>query len=102
MPDLARARGQIIAAGPASDAAKAEIDLRQAVAGARAEGLLGWEVQGATALASFLDSQGRGNEGAGLLAEVLGRCEEGEGLPFMEDARQTLARMAGRASVTGD
>jgi predicted ATPase/DNA-binding winged helix-turn-helix (wHTH) protein len=77
-PELQRARGVLIRqAGGPKCRAKAEAAFQAALAQARVQGALAWELRIATNLAELWRDTGRAAAGADLLGSVLGRFTEG-------------------------
>jgi predicted ATPase len=77
LPDLLRARGEILMAQPKMDVAAAEADLTRAIDAARKQSALSWELKAALPLARLLQTQGRGEEAHSLLDEIYKRFTEG-------------------------
>ncbi len=73
---------------------------RQALAQAKRDGALAWELRIATGMARAGAAAGEGRHAAMLLDDVLGRVTEGDATPDVRDARaacQALERNGGRA-----
>lgn len=83
VPDLHRARGQIIAFGAAPDPATAERHFRLAIDAARGQLARGWELRAVSSLARLLLEQGRKREAISLLEGTIDEFEEGFDLPIM-------------------
>jgi hypothetical protein len=75
------------------DADGAAASLREAIAVARRQGALWFELQAATDLARQLGESGRREEGQRLLADVLGRTDEGADTNPVIRARMLLAEL---------
>ena len=93
LPDLFRARGEILLAQPQPDAAAAEEALRQSLKHAHAQSALAWELRGAIPLARLWRSQARDDEARDLLAGLLRRFAEGTDTVDLRAASQLLERL---------
>jgi class 3 adenylate cyclase/predicted ATPase len=101
--DLHRLRGELLAAGAEPRLLEAEACFRRALAVAREQGALMWELRAATSLARSLarslgerpvgDQGGRRREIRDLLASVLGRFTEGFDAPDLRDARAVMEEL---------
>jgi predicted ATPase len=79
------------------DRASAEAGLRKALAVARGQNALSWQLRIATDLSKLLADDGKSDEAQHLLREIYGRFEEGFDTPDLRDARalmNTLSRHA--------
>lgn len=77
LPDLLRARGEILLMAPDPDIAAAERSFLDAIELAREQFALGWELKAAIALARLWARDGRIGHARDLLGEVLSRFTEG-------------------------
>lgn len=96
LPDLHRARGQILALGGLSDPETAEHHLRRSIVYAREQSSLGWELRTGSSLARLLLNLGRRAEAAALLEQILGAFSEGFDQPNMRSAAALLAQIKAR------
>jgi predicted ATPase/DNA-binding winged helix-turn-helix (wHTH) protein len=83
IPDLHRARGEILLRLPSPDVEGAEREFRRAIEEARVQEIYGWEARAALGFARLLISLGRGDEALLVLDDALARIEEGYGQPVM-------------------
>jgi predicted ATPase len=98
--DLHRLRGELLAAGPEPRLSEAEACFRRALAIAREQGALMWELRAATSLARSvargLGKRHVGNQGVkrreirDLLASVFGRFTEGFDAPDLRAAKAVM------------
>ncbi len=95
LAELLRIKGELILlqSKPAA-AAAAEDHFRQALALARRQGALSWELRAATSLARLWRDQGRSTEGMALLQPVYGRFTEGFETADLRAARALLDALA--------
>jgi predicted ATPase len=93
LPNLLRARGEILLAQPQPDAAAAEDALRQSLKHAHAQSALAWELRVAIPLARLWQSQARDDEARDLLAGLLRRFTEGTDTADLLAATQLLERL---------
>ena len=78
MAELVRVKGELLLLQSAPGAAP-EDHFRQAIAGARQQGALSWELRAATSLARLLRNQGRPTDAAVCLRPIYDRFTEGFG-----------------------
>lgn len=90
LAELLRIKGQIFAAGPASDPPRAEALFLQSLDLARANGVLAWELRTATSLACFWRAQLRFEHAIELLDSVLAKFTEGFGCSDFVTAKRVL------------
>lgn len=87
-PEILRIEGELLLAGSAPDLAGAEHSLRRALACARRQDALSWELRAAHSLARLYRNDGRDGDGRLLLTEVLDRYTEGfDSADYREAAR---------------
>lgn len=91
LPDMLRARGEIIAKGPVPDLDQAEHRLRQAVADARYQSAKGFELRAAISLARLVLASGRADDAATIIGSTISGFEEGLDQPIMRSAYRLLA-----------
>jgi class 3 adenylate cyclase/predicted ATPase len=92
--DLHRLRGELLAAGPEPRLLEAEACCRRALAIAREQGALMWELRAATSLARVSrDQRERRREIRDLLASVFGRFTEGFDAPDLRDAKAVMEEL---------
>jgi DNA-binding winged helix-turn-helix (wHTH) protein/tetratricopeptide (TPR) repeat protein len=91
--ELHRARARLSSAAGRDD--DAEVALQQAIAVARAQGALLYELRAVEDLARLWDGCGRRDEARTLLAPMVERFPDGADVPHVEAARRTLAMLAG-------
>jgi predicted ATPase/DNA-binding winged helix-turn-helix (wHTH) protein len=92
LPELHRVRAGLRAGlGAVQDA---EADFRTAIAIARTQGALGWELRAATGLARL--HAGDASDSRRLLGEALARYEEGFDTPDLQEAARELERLGAR------
>jgi predicted ATPase/DNA-binding winged helix-turn-helix (wHTH) protein len=90
-PELLRLKGELFLLQSAPAAAETVESLfRQALATARLQGALSWELRAATSLARLLRSQGRPAEAVACLQPIYERFTEGFGTADLSAARQVL------------
>jgi len=93
LPELLRIKGEIILlAGGAGAERAAEEEFQQAMAVAREQGALSWELRIATSLAGLRIARGDGASAKAILEPVMGRFSEGFGT---RDFREALALTKG-------
>lgn len=90
LPDLLRARGEILLALPRPDRPEAEAALLRAIAYARRQSALSWELKAALPLSRLWVEDGRGGEARSLLEPLLGRFTEGFDAPDLLAAGRLL------------
>jgi DNA-binding winged helix-turn-helix (wHTH) protein/predicted ATPase len=98
-PEVHRMRGRLLLARSPAEGPAAESSFRAAVAEARAQGAVSFEVRAATDLARLYVSDQRSSQGRELLVPLLARIAEGSGLPDLNDARQVLESCAAGARL---
>jgi len=76
-PEIFRIQGEILAAMPQADLVQAEDSLWRALACARRQHAIAWELRATTTLAELLARQERQHEAERLLGDVMGRIGEG-------------------------
>jgi tetratricopeptide (TPR) repeat protein len=92
-PELHRVRGEILASresGHLRSEGKAEASFRSALALARQQRARSLELRAAVSLATFLDKQGRSDEGRPVVREVYASFTEGFETPDLRIARALL------------
>ena len=90
VPELLRKRGEVSLLADAAVSATAEEHFREALAMARGQGALAWELRIATSLAGLWHRQRRSREARSLLAPVYRRFTEGFGTADLTTARALL------------
>lgn len=90
MPDLLRAKGEILLAQTRPDSAAAEAALRRAIDVARAQSALSWELNAAISLARMWISQGKSPDAHAMIAEIYPRFTEGFDTRELRIARELL------------
>jgi predicted ATPase/DNA-binding winged helix-turn-helix (wHTH) protein len=93
LPDLLRARGEILLAQPAPDIPAAEACLLRAIDCARKQSALSWELRAALPLAQLWLEQGRGDEASAMLLGIYQRFPEGFDTRDLVAARHLLGRL---------
>jgi class 3 adenylate cyclase/tetratricopeptide (TPR) repeat protein len=93
--EILRLKGWILA--ECGEVPAAEASLRGALAVARAQGALSWELRAATSLARLLDQTGKRAEACALLAPIYARFEEGFGTRDLMAARDLIAQLQSTA-----
>jgi predicted ATPase/DNA-binding winged helix-turn-helix (wHTH) protein len=96
MPDLLRARAEILLAGPQPDVSAAEASLVRSLEWAREQSALGWELRAAIQLARLWAQHGNYDRARDLLADVYERFAEGFETADMKIARRLLAELQAR------
>jgi predicted ATPase len=96
LPELLRIKGDVLLAEGADDqpGQPSEHFLERALAIAREQGALLWELKAATRLARLRHVQSRGMEARELLAPIYARFTEGFQTPDLSAARQLLGQLA--------
>jgi predicted ATPase len=89
-PELLRLRAEMLLARDGQDAHTAEQCLQAAIALARTQQAIFWELRSATALARLWRRLGRGVEANDVLAPVYSRFTEGLNTPDLQDAKKLL------------
>jgi predicted ATPase/DNA-binding winged helix-turn-helix (wHTH) protein len=89
-PELLRVRAAIRLSMPSTDEVLAEGDLMRALAEARRQGALAWELRAALTLAGLRARQGRRQEGRDLVSSVYARFSEGLDMPDLRAARELV------------
>lgn len=90
MPDMLRARGEVLILNGSPKFPQAEESFRQSLELARAQGALGYELRTAVSLARLWLQQGRRNESRDLLAPIYARFSEGFDTHWLTAARELL------------
>jgi predicted ATPase len=90
--ELYRLRGEALLAG-AGTVSEAEAALQQAIAVARRQNAMSWELRAATSLARLRRQQGRPQEAVALLAPILGWFTEGFDTADLKDAKALLDKL---------
>ncbi len=91
MPNLLRARAEILLAGPEPDEAAAEELLVRSLEWAREQSALGWELRSAITLARLWARRGHADRAREMLAGVYQRFDEGFETADLKTARRLLA-----------
>ena len=94
MAELLRIKGQILATMPQRDLISAANCLMQALAVAREQSALAWELRSATALALLLSGSGQRDQAHDTLAPVYDRFKEGFETADLRIARQLIHDLA--------
>jgi predicted ATPase/DNA-binding winged helix-turn-helix (wHTH) protein len=90
-PDLLRARGEILSAGPQANLAAAEKAFVQSLDRARKQSALGWELPAALPLARIWIRQGHIERARALLADICARFVDGDCCKDLRTAARLLA-----------
>ncbi|WP_445221321.1 ATP-binding protein [Bradyrhizobium sp. Pa8] len=98
MPDMMRARAEVLMRKPCPDFLQAERNLVQSLDLARHQEALGYELRTAISLARLWQRQGRRREAQDILAPIYGRFTEGFGTRPLKMARELLAELASQPS----
>ncbi len=93
VPEFLRIRGQLLAQAGTGAPGEAEGLMVQAIAMAREQGALSWELRAATSLAGLWQAEGRGPEALALLAAVYARFTEGHETADLKRAAALLAAL---------
>ncbi len=93
MPDLLRARADILLVGPQPDVATAEASLVASLEWSRQQSALGWELRAATQLARLWARQGHADRARNLIAGVYQRFTEGFETADLKIAARLLAEL---------
>ena len=93
MPDMMRARAEVLMCGSNPDFPQAERSLKQSLELARCQGTLGYELRTAISLARLWLRQGRHEEALGMLAPIHGRFTEGFHTPGLRAASELLVEL---------
>ncbi len=91
MPNLLRARAEILLAGPRPDGAAAEESLLRSLELAREQSALGWELRAAIPLARLWARHGHADRARDMLAGIYQRFDEGFETADLKTARRLLA-----------
>jgi predicted ATPase/DNA-binding winged helix-turn-helix (wHTH) protein len=94
LPELLRARGEILSSLPRPDFAAAEESLSQSVLFAREQSALGWELKGAIPLARMWNAHGQADKARATLDSIYQRFTERSGSVDLVTARRLLDDMA--------
>lgn len=97
--DLRRLLGELIWRQQPGAAAAAEAELLRALAFARRQHTLGFELRSACALARLWQAGARAHEGHQLLGAVLARCQEGQDTHDLRQARALLQTLEPKATA---
>lgn len=89
VPELKRVLGEILC--DKGDRDRAQVLVQEAVASAREQGALGWELRAATSRARLLLDAGRPQEARTVLADTYGRVKEGFASRDVTEARRLLS-----------
>lgn len=92
-PELLRLKGSIYLTMPKPRGKDAETCFKQALELSRKQGARFWELRTATDLAALWSSQGRSKEAKALLLPVIEQFAEGQDMPDLKVAKQTLASL---------
>jgi predicted ATPase/DNA-binding winged helix-turn-helix (wHTH) protein len=90
LPELLRVQGEILLSRSPDDAAEAESALTRAMALARDQSALSWELRAALPLANLWRTQGRASDAGVMLAAIVGRFTEGFATRDLVAARALL------------
>jgi predicted ATPase len=93
MPDMMRARAEVLTRRSKPDFLQAERSLKQSLELARRQGTLGYELRTAISLARLWLRQGRREEARDMLAPIYGRFTEGFHTRGLTAARELLAEL---------
>jgi predicted ATPase/DNA-binding winged helix-turn-helix (wHTH) protein len=93
MPDMLRARGEVLISMKGADLAQAENCFRQSLDLAWRQGALGFELRSAVSFAKLRIRQGRHDEARGLISPVYARFTEGFNSSGLMAARELCAGM---------
>jgi predicted ATPase len=88
--EVHRVAGEIALMGPQPDASKAEAHFARAIAIARKQKAMSWELRATTSLARLWQAQGRCSEAHDRLAPVYGWFTEGFDTVDLKDAKALL------------
>jgi predicted ATPase len=91
-PELLRVRAEILISIPCIDEVLAEAAITRALAEARRQGAVAWELRAALTFARLRAEQGRGQEGRELLSSVFARFTEGFETRDLQAAGKFLQR----------
>lgn len=94
LPNLLRARGEILLAYSRADSADAEDALTRSIDVARKQSALGWELKAAIPLSRVLEEQGRRDQALPILEGIYRRFTEGFRTRDLVTARSLLDRLA--------
>src|SRR5262249_39149091 len=89
-PELLRVQADLLLSMPSTDEAVAEVTIIRALAEARRQCALAWELRTAMTLARLRVRQGRAQEGRESVSSVYARFTEGFETPDLKAARQLL------------
>lgn len=93
LPDLLRARGEILLAQMRPDLLAAEESLLRSIEHARKQSAQSWELKAAIPLARMWGEHGRSNRACSMLDDIYQRFTEGFGSQDLVSARQLLDRL---------
>ena len=93
-PELYRVRGELVLRNPQDHATEAEAWLGRALAVARAQRALSWELRAATSLARVWAERGERRQAVDLLAPIHGRFSEGFATGDLVEAKVVLDQLA--------
>jgi predicted ATPase len=94
LSELHRLKGELILMRAPADHTEAEDAFREALAIARQQGALAWDLRAATSLGRLLGQRGRRDEARQILGDVYGRFTEGVDTVDLAEARALLAELA--------
>ncbi|WP_167392240.1 ATP-binding protein [Mesorhizobium sophorae] len=94
LPDLLRARGEILLARPRPDLPAAEGSLLRSIDRARKQSALGWELRAAIPLARVWREHGRSGDARSMLDHIYQRFKEGFGTQDLVAARRLLDELS--------
>jgi predicted ATPase len=92
LPELLRVQADILVSMPSTDEALAEAAITRALAEARRQCALAWELRAAMTFARLRMKQGRGQEGRDLVSSVYARFTEGFDTRDLAAAAEFLQR----------
>jgi predicted ATPase len=92
-PDLLRAKGEILLAGPQPDVASAESSLVWSLTLAEKQSALGWELRAAIQLARLWAQHWRAPDARDMLAGICQRFTEGSGMVDLRTASELLEEL---------
>jgi predicted ATPase len=90
MPDMLRAKGEVLTRMKSPDLSRAEHWLKESLELAHHQGALGYELRAGVSLARLWRQQGRPREAHGMLAPIHGRFTEGFDSPWLRTAEGLL------------
>ena len=96
LPDLLRARGEILLAQRRPDVQAAEESLLRSISAARKQSALSWELRAAIPLARMWGQHGRSNEARSMLEDIHQRFTEGFETRDLVAARRLLDELTSK------